>query len=103
MFLQRATQRSSTVRSVRARLLYDPSLRVFGHLHLKLAANERAVKLGDQQPDDLEKIGISERLEHDYLVEAVDELRVESLLDCLQHSFFNRRLLGARRGLESHV
>src|SRR5262249_37995114 len=103
MFLQCATQGSSAVRSVRTDPFDDPSLCIFGHLHLKLTANQSAVKLGNKQSDNLEQVGVGERLEHDYFIEAVDELRVESLLDCLHHSFFNRGLLRARRRLEPQV
>src|SRR5512143_1162167 len=103
VFLQGSPQGSCPICSIGASLLNDPSSRFFRHLHLKLPTNKCAVQLRHKQPDDLEQVGVGERLEHDNLVEPVDELRVECLLDRLHHAFFDSSLLGSRRRLESHV
>src|SRR4030095_6991662 len=101
IFLQRAPKRTRSVRAIHARLLDYPALRLGGDLHLKLASNESAIELSDHQPDDLQQVLLGKRFEHDYLVQPVDELRIEGLLDRLHHAFLDRRLLRATRGLEA--
>src|SRR5437868_6560326 len=83
--LNGAAQRSSAVRAILAGHFDNPIDDFRGERDAQLSIDQVGVELRDEQPHDLPQVLVAERLEHDDLVDAVDELRVERALDLSEH------------------
>ena len=79
--LQGAAQGTRAVAAVDEGLLENPLLGFLGDRDGDGLLRQVRVELLHQQLDDLDQVGVVERLEEDDLVEAVEELGVEGLLD----------------------
>src|SRR5262245_152998 len=78
-------QRPGAVRAVLARLLDDPVEDLGLELEPEAAIDQVVVHLLDQELGDGPEILVGERIEHDDLVDAVDELGIEGLPDLPEH------------------
>ncbi len=98
--LNRPTQRTRAVRAVLARDVDDPvgDFRRDQHLHPPI--HQVDVELIDQQRQDLPQLVVVERIEHDQLVDAVDELGVEGPLDLAEHHLLHALRIARFTALE---
>src|SRR6202522_1384201 len=87
--LQRPAQRPRAVAAVAQRLVENPLLGFLGDGDGDRLLGKVGVQTLHQQFDDLDEVGVRQRLEENDLVETVEELRVEGLLDFLLDQFLD--------------
>ena len=84
-FCKRAPQRTRAVAAIDDRLVEDPLAGIFGHGDRDGALRQVVVQLVHHQFDDLDEVGLGQRVEDDDLVETVQELGVEGALHLVPH------------------
>src|SRR4029077_3739532 len=100
VLLQCPPQWPSAITAVRASLLEDPLARFRRHNNLHLTVNQSVIDLANQQINDAEQVFVAQWVEENYLVQTIQELRIEHALHFAEHqvvealgiSFLGRRL-----------
>src|SRR6185437_4940413 len=87
--LQGPAQRTRTIAAVHQRFVQNPTLGFFGDRDRDVALCQVSVELLNQQFKNLDQVRIGQRLEENYFVQTVQELRIEGLLDFLLNQLFN--------------
>src|SRR5436190_7408250 len=84
ILLDGTAERARAVGTIAARRGDEPAVRLVGQRQPNPPFGQAAIELADHQADDRQQILVRQRVEHDDLVDAVDELRVQNDLDFLE-------------------
>src|SRR5437773_2347763 len=84
ILLDGTAERARAVGTITARRGDEPAVRLVGQRQPNPPFGQAAIELADHQADDRQQILVRQRVEHDDLVDAVDELRVQNDLDFLE-------------------
>src|ERR1035441_6823025 len=87
--LQGAAQRTGSVAAIYKGFVENPLLGLVGDRDGDRLLGQIGIQTLHHQLDDLDEIGVRQRLEEDHLVDAVEELGIEGLLDFLLDQFLD--------------